>query len=276
VIPAVVGPVAAPQGPGEVVGTVTDQTGRSVPGVTVTLVERPSGVVAETSIANARGEYQMTGVKPGIYDLQARLPGFRTFSTALSLSAGSTMTMPVTMNLGSLSETVTVTRPDQPVAAAADPASESQLLDEIARGTGDIRPSLDSLAYFYYRQERFAESAAAVDRILALMDQQAVATTIPAPTPGTVAVGGSIREPRKIRDVKPVYPAVAGGAGGIVILEARIAADGSVRDARVLRGAPVLAPSALGAVRQWRFTPTLLNGVPVDVTMTVTMNFAGQ
>ena len=55
-----------------------------------------------------------------------------------------------------------------------------------------------------------------------------------------------------------------------------LATDGSVRDARVLRGAPVLATSALGAVRLWRFTPTLLNGIPVDVMMTVTVNFAGQ
>jgi protein TonB len=182
------------------------------------------------------------------------------------------------MTIGSLSETVTVMHSGQAVTAAAEPTDEAQLLDEISRGAGDTRPYLDSLALLYYRQERFAESDAMVDRALAQMDLQAVATTIPAPTPGTVAVGGSVRPPRKVRDVKPVYPAaaIAGATSGIVILEARIATDGSVRDARVLRGGPVLAPAALGAVRQWRFTPTLLNGVPVDVMMTVTVNFAGQ
>jgi protein TonB len=60
---------------------------------------------------------------------------------------------------------------------------------------------------------------------------------------------------------------------GIVIIEATIGKDGSVRDARVLRSVPLLDQAALDAVRQWRFTPTLLNNEPVEVIMTVTVNF---
>jgi protein TonB len=61
---------------------------------------------------------------------------------------------------------------------------------------------------------------------------------------------------------------------GVVILEAIIGADGRVQEVRVLRSKPLLDQAAIDAVRQWLFTPTLLNGVPVPVIMTVTVNFA--
>lgn len=60
---------------------------------------------------------------------------------------------------------------------------------------------------------------------------------------------------------------------GLVIIEATIGADGRVINARLLRSLPMLDHAALDAVRQWEFTPTLLNGVPVPVIMTVTVNF---
>jgi protein TonB len=58
-----------------------------------------------------------------------------------------------------------------------------------------------------------------------------------------------------------------------VILEALISEDGTVRDVRVLRPEPVFEQAAIAAVRQWRFSPTLLNGEPVPVVMTVTVGF---
>jgi protein TonB len=60
---------------------------------------------------------------------------------------------------------------------------------------------------------------------------------------------------------------------GIVILECRIDPRGEVVDVKVLRGVPLLDAAAVDAVRQWRYAPTLLNGVPVSVIMTVTVNF---
>jgi|RhiMetdeSRZDD1v2_1073273.scaffolds.fasta_scaffold88765_5 periplasmic protein TonB len=88
-------------------------------------------------------------------------------------------------------------------------------------------------------------------------------------------VGGNIRPPQKIVDVAPVYPLIARAAhvGGVVILEAVIAEDGSVRDVNVLRSIPLLDAAAVEAVRQWRFSPTLLNGEPVPIVMTVTVAF---
>jgi protein TonB len=100
----------------------------------------------------------------------------------------------------------------------------------------------------------------------------------PPPPPAPVRVGGAIRQPTKIKDVKPQYPGIAQSARvqGVVIIEATIGANGRVTDAKVLRSIPLLDAAALEAVKQWEFSPTLLNGVPVPVIMTVTVNFTLQ
>ncbi len=59
----------------------------------------------------------------------------------------------------------------------------------------------------------------------------------------------------------------------MVVIEATIDPSGRVADARILRSIPLLDQAALDAVRQWEYTPTLLNGVAVPVTMTVTVQF---
>jgi TonB family protein len=90
-----------------------------------------------------------------------------------------------------------------------------------------------------------------------------------------IRLGGPIKPPIKTRDVKPVYPpdAQANGIQGVVIIEALIDTNGKVVDARVLRSIPALDAAALGAVKQWEFTPTLVNGVPANILMTTTVNF---
>ncbi|MBL8143836.1 MAG: energy transducer TonB, partial [Acidobacteria bacterium] len=63
------------------------------------------------------------------------------------------------------------------------------------------------------------------------------------------------------------------GLQGVVIIQARIGADGIVDSAYLLRSVPGLDVAALTSVLQWQFTPTQLNGAAVPVTMTVTVNF---
>jgi protein TonB len=100
----------------------------------------------------------------------------------------------------------------------------------------------------------------------------------PPPPPAPVRVGGSIKQPVKIKNVDPIYPPIAQSARvqGVVIIEATIGPDGRVTNAKVLRGQPLLDQAALDAVKQWVFSPTLLNNVPVPVIMTVTVNFTLQ
>jgi periplasmic protein TonB len=98
----------------------------------------------------------------------------------------------------------------------------------------------------------------------------------PPPAPKLVRVGGVIREPRKVVHVAPVYPEFArqSRAQGVVVLEAILDATGKVESVKVLSSHPLLDDAAVRAVRQWRYTPTELNGVPVPVLMTITVRFS--
>jgi TonB family protein len=96
--------------------------------------------------------------------------------------------------------------------------------------------------------------------------------------PAKVRVGGTIQPPTKVKDVHPAYPQAMREAGeeGTVLLDTVIARDGSVQSIRVVPS-PVhqaLVDAAIAAVGQWRFTPTLLNGTPVEVVMRVSLDFA--
>jgi periplasmic protein TonB len=95
------------------------------------------------------------------------------------------------------------------------------------------------------------------------------------PPAAPLRVGQGVREPRKIVDATPVYPALALSVKveGAVILEAVINERGVVERLRVLKSVPLLDAAAMDAVSRWRYTPTLLNGTPVAVLMTITINF---
>jgi protein TonB len=97
----------------------------------------------------------------------------------------------------------------------------------------------------------------------------------PPPPTGPVRVGLDVKEPRKVKDVPPLYPALAaqGGIEGTVVLECVIDPRGRVVDVRVIQGLPLLAEAATEAVRQWVYTPTLINGEPTPVIMTVRVTF---
>lgn len=90
-----------------------------------------------------------------------------------------------------------------------------------------------------------------------------------------VRLHAGIEAPRKMKDAAPVYPqlALAVAAQGVVIIEAVIDVNGDVASTKVLRSIPLLDAAALDAVRQWKYTPARLNGEPVAVLITVTVNF---
>jgi len=95
------------------------------------------------------------------------------------------------------------------------------------------------------------------------------------PVPRQVRAGGEVRPPVLIRRVAPVYPSIARQAGisGVVALEAVIGIDGHVKNVRLVSGHPFLIRAAMGAVRQWIYRPTLLNGEPVEVLLKVEIRF---
>jgi len=90
-----------------------------------------------------------------------------------------------------------------------------------------------------------------------------------------VRVGGDIREPVKVRHVDPVYPplALAARVEGSVVLQCVITTEGTVSEITIVSGHVLLNDAAVAAVSRWRYRPTLLNGEPVGVILTVTVSF---
>ena len=111
--------------------------------------------------------------------------------------------------------------------------------------------------------------------LVALLTSAALQDAVPSPSPSPVRIHGEIKEPRQVKAVPPEYPREAARAGlqGVVVLECSIDPQGKVAEAKVVSGVPPLTDAALKAVKQWRYTPTLLSGTPVPVIMTVTVNF---
>ena len=172
-------------------------------------------------------------------------------------------------------------------------AGESMKAAEDARAALDaeLKAQEDKLFKSYERTAALARTAkeagdkATSDAVAAREKAEAVAAKAKADAAArekaalaakrAVRVGGQIRPPVKIKDVAPVYPAIARSARvtGAVTVEATIGEDGKVADARVVKSVPLLDQAALDAVRQWEYRPTLLNGVPVPIVVTVVINF---
>ena len=98
------------------------------------------------------------------------------------------------------------------------------------------------------------------------------AVTRPAP----VRIGGQITAPALVYRVNPSYPEVAVRARltGTVVLEATVGTDGRVEDVHVLRSISLLDNAAVEAVKQWRYSPLVLNGIPSPFILTVTLSFS--
>ena len=90
-----------------------------------------------------------------------------------------------------------------------------------------------------------------------------------------IVVGGGVQSARLLKKVMPVYPALARQArvSGTVRLIGIIAKDGTIQQLQVTSGHPLLVQSALDAVRQWIYRPTLLNGQAVEVIAPIDVNF---
>lgn len=247
---AAAAPVAAQQKPASLSGTIRDATGAVVPGVEMRLTNSASGM-SEATNTDPSGRFVFRAVEPGQYQFTARLPGFRTLTEVMTLAAGQELRSDLMLQVGAVTETVTVTC--RPVGAALLRGETGLALSLAGRSTASrLFPSLGDA-----RGARLALAAQVVP----------------------VRVGGQIMAPRQVKKVPPRCPDVTPGAGLIVILEGTIGVDGLVKDLAVLRPRPAddkqtgYVQAATDAVRQWEYTPTRLNNVPTPVIMAVTVTF---
>jgi TonB family protein len=209
--------LSAQSGPLSLHGSVYDSTGAVLPAVEMALTNDRG--IKWTTATDGEGTFEFNPVGPGEYELEASMPGFTSYRRKVTLEGSKDWNRMITLQVGNLEETITLTA-KRPQRLAAAPTS--------------------------------AASA-------------------------RVRVGGSIKQPTKLKDVRPAYPESMQAAGleGTVPLEVVIGKDGMVAFARVATAQvhPEFARAAVDAVRQWVFSPTLLNGQPVEVTMTASVSF---
>ena len=229
-----VGTLAA-QSFSSVAGTIVDPTNGVLPGVKLVLVNEQTQMKYEIQTDRA-GRYEFVGLPPGNYTMDAALPGFSRFAGRVTVS-GQNVQQDLTMSVGELQETITVTSgPDRnPAVVTLDP--------ERARKVEEMRA------------------------------KRAGACAAPQ-TPAGVPIGGNLRVPLKVRDVRPIYPASLQTTAGTVVLKTKVASSGSVSDVEVVSAThDEFAQSAIEAVKQWEFLATLLNCDPIDTPMKVTVNY---
>jgi periplasmic protein TonB len=98
----------------------------------------------------------------------------------------------------------------------------------------------------------------------------------PPSAPKRIKVGGDVQAAALVKQVTPAYPNIAKTAhvSGTVVLHAIISKDGSIEKLEYVSGPPLLMASAMTAVKEWRYRPTMLNGQPVEVDTTVQVVFS--
>jgi len=255
---------------GAIAGQVLDQSGGTLPGVTVTVTSSVTSGT-HTTLTDPRGRFRVADLAPGAYDVTMALSSFRKSHSRVQVAPDATATADARLELGGHAEEVTIIRD----ASAPAPAPPGGPAPANPKTTADY---LDA-AKWYYEQGRLSESdqmlTTAQTLLRTAMPETPVRAISPVSASGPVRVGGDVREPRRTRNVEPIYPAdaLAAGVQGDVTIEAILDRVGTVRDARVVTGHPLLDEAALGAVRQWLYTPAKLNGSPIEVAITVTIVF---
>jgi beta-lactamase regulating signal transducer with metallopeptidase domain len=231
-------PAAAQEKPASITGTLYDQLGGVLPGVVVTLTDRSVGASYSTT-SSRTGTFVFQELQPATYELAAQLPGFMNISNVMPIGAGAKIERHITMPIGTLEETLLA-------------------VCEVGSGTPSPRPR----------------------RVINEASRASAAPQPAGAAPFSGGVGGQIKVPRKTRSENPLCPNGGPAVNTLVRLSARIGIDGYVSDVKLAdrptatpAPAPEFVESALDAVSLWQFTPTLLNGVPVEVPMTVLISY---
>lgn len=153
---------------------------------------------------------------------------------------------------------------------------------ESGSGRGEPPPSVASdrevLAYVRLKPGAIGYVSAAADlqgvKPVSIAGR-AAADRAPAVAQKPIAVGGAVPPPPKIVDVAPIYPPLARAARvqGVVDVEIVVGTTGNVEETRVVRSVAMLDAAAVTAIRQWKYRPTIINGVAVPVQMRVHVAF---
>ena len=206
---------------GKTSGIIHDPSGAGVANATIIMTNQEAKTIDMTT-TDREGNFVFKPLPAGNYELQVLKPGFEAYRVPqVSLDAGRDFTETFTLQVGAITEHLTVVAENGAKSVPAETASDK---------------------------------------------------------PSRVSVGGTVQAAKIITKVPPVYPESARSAGisGTVVLHAVIGMDGKPLSLRVKNSQidPDLARSAVEAVSQWRYTPTLLNGEPIEVDTVIMVNYS--
>jgi TonB family protein len=250
-----------------------DQAGNVVRNPDITRISTSRSASAHL-VGHEDGSFEIFDLGPGEYSVYVRMPGFEPLFRRFSLEAGEQREEELVLSRIPASR--------QPLTGAESattgtaPAATGRLPESIGSAVGQEPPTEPSSARIAELVER---AAALQEQLQSVLDELQTVLDDPDQPSGRpdepVRIGNGVPPPAKIHDVPPVYPPAAREAGvqGLVVLEATIDPTGEVGSIEVLRSVPELEEAAVAAVEQWRYEPTLVDGAPVSVLMTVTINF---
>lgn len=221
---------------GKTSGSVHDPSGAGIANATIVMSNHEANTIDMTT-SDRDGNFEFKGLPAGKYELQVFRPGFQTYrEPQVSLDPGRDFTEVLTLRVGAITELVQVVPEDSTKAAPTDTTSHPA--------------AFNGKTYEYQGK------------------------------PSRLSIGGNLEAAKLISKVQPVYPQTAKSAGidGTVVLHAVISKDGRPLSLRVMNSQidPDLARSAVEAVSQWRYLPTLLNGEPIEIDTTIDIVYSLQ
>ena len=227
---------------GTIEGVLYDQYGGLLPGASVTLTQVGGGS-SQNTLTDRGGSFVFRGLAAGDYEFVTNLPGFLSVKNVVRAEQGATVRRYITLPIGTVQETINVTcpapdstssRPTAPTASTTPGPAQRQA----ARGQSGTEPKI--------------------------------------PATFTGDIGGQIKAPTKLSHTNPVCPSGVTPRSTVVKLAGRIGIDGlfsDLHDTGTDTEAAYVA-SAMEASRKWVFTPTLLNGAPIEANITVTVSYS--
>ncbi|OLB62302.1 MAG: hypothetical protein AUI11_06060 [Acidobacteria bacterium 13_2_20CM_2_66_4] len=229
-------------------GTIVDPLGKSLANATLTLTNVQTDAKHEVHSDQA-GRFEFVGLPSGDYVLQAEFLGFATMKDRMALT-GENVRRTLTMQVGSIQETISIKFDASETSTAPPPPPPPPP----PPGPGVSPPSWEEFR----------------DRVRAKRASDPCAQS---------SDGGCLMPPVKLKDVKARFPDSLKGTkiDGVVLLRGAIGADGYVHNLQIVSSPhPELSASAIEAVSQWQFAATQLDGVPIETSINVTVNFSGR
>jgi TonB family protein len=287
-------------GTGEISGAVftADASSVPIPGVIIAATNTASGITT-TMVSDQNGAYMFRNLSQGTYRLSARLTSFQDKSFD-SIQVGDTQQLQFNFGLRSdadakrvwsIAASSPISLPDQfnigPIANIRLFGLSESGFSEMTENLGAFKGQLISTDLLTrmrtsIKETRgdqhadftiFSRTDGAIDVLVGFTPQGPPVVDF---GPGDVRVAGNVVAANLVRQVKPVYPQAAkdNRIQGVVVLEVKIATDGTVSNPRVVTGPAMFVEPSLDAVRQWVYKPVLQDGRPVEAVSTIPINFA--